>query len=144
MSVDFFDSNVFIYAADLAHPAKRAVARRLLRNALDSGAGRISFQVVQETLSVLTQKFDPPIAVEDARQLMEDILVPMWRVMPTQSLYERALEIHVRYQYRFYDALIVAAALTGGCNRLLSEDFQHGQRIEGLTIENPFRVDSDE
>lgn len=39
----------------------------------------------------------------------------------------------------FYDALIVAAALEGGCKRLLTEDLQHGQRIGTLRIENPFR-----
>ncbi len=27
-----------------------------------------------------------------------------------------------------------------GCVRLYSEDLQHGQRIESLTIENPFQV----
>jgi predicted nucleic acid-binding protein len=43
------------------------------------------------------------------------------------------------YRYRFYDSLIIAAALASGCIRLLSEDLQDGQRIEGLTIENPFR-----
>ncbi len=34
--------------------------------------------------------------------------------------------------------LIVAAALEAGCTRLLSEDLQHGQRVETLTVENPF------
>jgi predicted nucleic acid-binding protein len=34
----------------------------------------------------------------------------------------------------------VAAALEAGCTRLLSEDLQHGQRIEGLRIENPFKL----
>ncbi|HEY5564562.1 MAG TPA: VapC toxin family PIN domain ribonuclease, partial [Rhodothermia bacterium] len=34
--------------------------------------------------------------------------------------------------------LIVAAALDAGCTRLLSEDLQDGQRIDGLRIENPF------
>jgi len=28
--------------------------------------------------------------------------------------------------------------LEAGCTRLLSEDLQHGQRIETLTVENPF------
>jgi len=37
-------------------------------------------------------------------------------------------------------ALVVAAALEAGCRRLLTEDLQHGQRIEGLRIENPFRT----
>ena len=42
----------------------------------------------------------------------------------------------------FYDALIIIiiiiAALEAGCTRLLTEDMQHGQRIEGMTIMNPF------
>jgi predicted nucleic acid-binding protein len=33
---------------------------------------------------------------------------------------------------------IIAAALEASCSRLYSEDLQHGQRIERLTIENPF------
>ena len=53
-------------------------------------------------------------------------------------LYKRALDIQARYHFGFYDALIIAAALEAGCSRLYSEDLQHGQRIERLTIENPF------
>ena len=34
--------------------------------------------------------------------------------------------------------LVVAGAIEGGCDRLLTEDLQHGQVIEGLRIENPF------
>lgn len=40
---------------------------------------------------------------------------------------------------RKLDALIVAAALEAGCDRLLSEDLQHGPKIDGLRVENPFR-----
>jgi predicted nucleic acid-binding protein len=58
--------------------------------------------------------------------------------MPSDRLYSSAIEIQTRYRYSFYDALIIAAALEAGCTRLLSEDMQHGQRIEGMTIENPF------
>ena len=35
------------------------------------------------------------------------------------------------------ESSIVAAALETGCKRLLTEDMQDGQRIEGLRIENP-------
>jgi predicted nucleic acid-binding protein len=40
--------------------------------------------------------------------------------------------------FHFYDSLIVAAALRAGCSLLYSEDLQHGQAIEQLTIRNPF------
>jgi predicted nucleic acid-binding protein len=39
----------------------------------------------------------------------------------------------------FYDALIVQAAATSGCQRLLTEDMRHGATIAGVRIENPFR-----
>lgn len=65
--------------------------------------------------------------------------MPLWDVMPSGVLYQRALTIRVRHGLQFYDALVVGAALEAGCTRLLTEDLQHGQEIEGLTIENPFR-----
>ena len=138
MSGNFFDSNVLVYVLDVSNPEKRATARRLIQDALHTGEGQISFQVIQETLNVITGKFQRPVTPDDARQFLDRVLVPLWTVMPTQALYHRALEIHVRYQFSFYDALIVAAALAAGCSRLYSEDLQHGQRIESLTIQNHF------
>jgi len=37
-----------------------------------------------------------------------------------------------------YDGLILAAAVEAGCSKLLTEDLQHGQVVEGVRIENPF------
>jgi predicted nucleic acid-binding protein len=34
--------------------------------------------------------------------------------------------------------LIVQAALLSGCQRVLSEDMQHGATFGGVRIENPF------
>jgi len=39
----------------------------------------------------------------------------------------------------FYDALIVAAAVEAGCDRLYSEDLQHGRRFGDCVVVNPFR-----
>ena len=55
------------------------------------------------------------------------------------ALYRKGLALQARWGFGFFDALIVAGALEAGCTRLLSEDLQHGQVIETLTIENPFR-----
>ena len=44
-----------------------------------------------------------------------------------------------RYQFRIYDAMIVAAALAAGCDTLWSEDMQDGLMIDDrLAIRNPF------
>ena len=39
------------------------------------------------------------------------------------------------------DSLIVAAALDAGCKTRYSEDLQHEQQIEGVTITNPLSGD---
>jgi len=41
-------------------------------------------------------------------------------------------------KYSFYDSLIIAAALQSECTLLYTEDFQHGQDVEGVTLTNPF------
>lgn len=60
------------------------------------------------------------------------------QVVPSAALYHRAVEIHQRWKFSFYDSLIIAAALTAGCTRLLTEDLPHGQQIETLTVQDPF------
>ena len=79
-------------------------------------------------------------ATEPARLYLDTVLLPLLRVGSSATLYQRGLDTQARYQFSFYDSLIVAAALSAGCKRLLSEDMQHGQRIESLTIINPFNA----
>ena len=138
MSGEFIDSNVFVYLFDETDERKRGTAERIVESALQTNNVSISFQVVQETLNVVTRKLPTPMTAEGAKRFMERVLTPLWRVSPSSALYHRALDVQSRYRYGFYDSLIVAAALDAGCSRLYSEDLQDGQRIEGLTIENPF------
>ena len=53
---DFIDTNVFVYPFDETAPDKRQRAERLVRRSLEHGTGCISYQVVQETLHVVTRK----------------------------------------------------------------------------------------
>lgn len=138
MSADFIDTNVFVYLVDEADQAKQTRAQEIVTAALATRDASISHQVVQETLAVITSKLRVPLSPEHAEQFFRRILAPLWDVMPSPQLVQRALSIQERYGYHFYDSLIIASALEAGCYRLLSEDFQHGQQIEGLTIENPF------
>ncbi|OAI39962.1 twitching motility protein PilT [bacterium SCGC AG-212-C10] len=140
MSGNFFDTNVFVYLMDNRDTAKRSIAEDLIFTAVANQSGTISYQVVQETLSVLLHKMPRPITVLHASRFFDEILQPFWTTMPSPELYRHALEIQGRYAFHFYDALIVAASLSAGCDTLYSEDMQHGQRIQGLTIVNPFSV----
>ena len=135
--MNFVDTNVFVYLFDETDPIKRSRAREIVRLSL-SRSWVVSHQVVQETLNVITRKLATPVTAEHARRFLSAVLLPLWSVSPSAELYRRGLDIQSRYQYGFYDALIIAAALEASCSRLLSEDLHHGQRIENLTIENPF------
>lgn len=136
MSAEFLDSNVFIYLFDETDDHKRGVAERLVQRALAGGTGVISFQVVQETLNVMTRRLGA--STQDARKFLDNVLLPLWRVAPSPALYASALDVRDRYGFGFYDALIVAAAIDHGCARLWSEDLQHGQRVVGVEVVNPF------
>jgi predicted nucleic acid-binding protein len=140
MSVDFIDSNVFVYLFDETDPAKRETASDLVRAALGSTTYLISFQVVQEVLNIITQKLKVPVKASDAVSFFEQVFAPLWQVMPSHELYRRSIQVKERYGYGYYDSLIIGAALEAGCRRVLSEDLHDGQKIEGLTIVNPFQA----
>ena len=136
---NFVDSNIFVYMLDRSAPAKRQRARELVYGLLQDRTGCISYQVVQESLNALIRRLgEPPDAVAT---FLEEVLLPLWQINQinaTPELYRSGLRIQARYGFSFYDSLIVSAALGAGCTTLYSEDMQDGQRIEGLTIRNPF------
>ena len=138
MSVNFIDSNVFIYLFDETDRRKQLIAKNLIHGALSNMDAVISFQVVQEVMNVITRKMALPVTHQHALQFLEKTLMPLWGVNPSHSLYMRGLELQHSYSFSFYDSLIVAAALETGSATLQSEDMQHGQQVEGLVIENPF------
>ena len=135
--MNFVDSSVFVALFDESDPARQGRARAIVRSALQE-SWTISHQVVAETLDALTRKVPAPLTEDQAQRFLDDVLLPLCSVAPSQELYRRALDIQSRYRYRFHDSLNIAAALEAGCVGLLSESLSHGQTIEGLTIENPF------
>ncbi len=140
MSVEsFIDTNLFVYQLEASDERKSATADRIIRKGIETRNACISFQVVQECLNTVLRKAEIPLSTDETKQYLDNILAPLFRVPASLSLYRRALDLQTRYRYGFYDSLIVAAALDAGCTRLYSEDLQDGQRIEGLTVENPFR-----
>jgi predicted nucleic acid-binding protein len=138
MSVNFLDSNIILYSIDSGSKAKQKTAKSLVTDALKNRASLISFQVVQETLNIAQRKFEVPITDQDAQSLLQSVLMPLMKVLPSESLYLEALRIRNRYKFGFYDSLIISAALSQNCTRLYTEDMQNGQTIEGLKIVNPF------
>ncbi len=134
----FFDTNVLVYLFDADSPDKQARAREALQQALEHGAAVISTQVLQEFLVTVTRKLARPLPAAEAetalRRLME---LPVVQV--DSDLILAAAVSGRRDRISFWDALILAAASTAGCDEVLSEDLQHGRSFGRLRIVNPFR-----
>lgn len=134
----FLDTNIFVYSFDERQADKRERALDLISAALQDRQGITSTQVIQEFLNVATRKFAQPLHPDDCKAYMRMVLAPLCEVYPDAALYESALELQQETGYSFYDALILASALRGGCDILYSEDLQAGQKLGNLTILNPF------
>jgi predicted nucleic acid-binding protein len=129
----FFDTNVLVYI--VAHKSKRTKKAE----ALVAGGGVVSVQVLNELASVSHRKLG--MSWEEIRDALAAIRVLCPAPIPlTTETHDSSLRIASKYGFAFYDAVIAAAALEGDCTTLYSEDFQHGQVIEGrLKVRNPFR-----
>ena len=136
----FIDTSIFVYQLDNADPRKQAIADEIIRDALATGSGCISYQVVQECLNVATRKSKVALDAASAGRYLDVVLEPLRVVSASTRLYRGGLAIQAHYRLGFYDSMIVAAALSVDCTTLYSEDLQHGQRIEALTVVDPFRT----
>lgn len=134
----FLDTNIIVYSFDVSDPQKQKTAKKLITDGLIQNQGVISYQVVQEFINVSTRKFETPLSIKDCRQYVDSVLDQMWEVYSSKDLVHSAFDIHERWQYSFYDSLIIAAAIEASCNILYSEDLQHKQKIYSLQILNPF------
>jgi predicted nucleic acid-binding protein len=137
----FVDANVLVYAEDRDAGDKHAIARDLIADLWRTGDGVLSVQVLQEFFVNVTHKLPRPLRSNEAFTIVEQYLT--WRVVEnTGDLLLAGIRLASDLKISFWDALIVQAARMELCDRLLTEDLNHGQRIGDLTIINPFRSDS--
>ncbi len=134
----FLDTNIFVYAFDRNSMTKSEAALHLIRRAVSSRKGIVSYQVVQEFFNVALRRFAKPMSATDAEQYLATVFRPLLAVQSSQGLYSEALRLHAKHGFSWYDCLILAAAIEGQCSVLYSEDLQHGQNVGALRIENPF------
>jgi predicted nucleic acid-binding protein len=134
----FLDTNIFVYAFDSLSRDKSILANNLIKAAVRTRNGVVSYQVVQEFFNVALRRFSQPMTVSEAEQYLSTTFRPLLSVHSSPALYREALRLAARYQLAWYDSLIVASAIEGRCDVLYSEDFQDGQQIESVKISNPF------
>ena len=132
----FVDTNILLYAVsrdpkeqDKADRANRILAARDVA---------LSVQVLQEFYVQTTRASRPdPLTHEQATGLVESFLrFPVLDL--TTELMLAAAATHQRFGISYWDAAILEAARSLGCDLVLSEDLSDGQDYGGVRVQNPF------
>jgi predicted nucleic acid-binding protein len=89
-------------------------------------------------MNVSLRQFQATMTAIELELYFFKVLLPMMTVPSSSGLFLEALRLQKANQIAWYDSLIVAAAVQGGCGILYSEDLQHGRRFGDLIIQNPF------
>ncbi|KPF79687.1 hypothetical protein IP88_01625 [alpha proteobacterium AAP81b] len=129
----FLDTNILIYAIDDGD--KRQVASSLVREGT-----RIAVQSLNEFVLVARRKLR--WSWHEIHDALDELAASFGEPVPlTYDVHRVGIDLAERYQFRIYDALIVAAAIVAGADTLYSEDMHDGLVVSGrLTIRNPFRA----
>jgi predicted nucleic acid-binding protein len=133
----FVDTNILIYAHDLDSGLKHNVAASIMEKIWEEETGVISTQVIQEFYVNVTRKIPNPITHAQARGIIINYF--SWHIEPIEPhTILSASEIEERHLLSFWDSLILATALQAKAGKVITEDLNPGQIIEGILIENPF------
>lgn len=141
MSKIFIDTNILVYAADRADSIKQNRSRELIRRLQKEDNGVISTQILQEFYVTGVKKLhmDPIVvkSVVHTLQRFETIVID-------GLLVEEAIDCSILNRLSYWDAMVVVSAEKAHCDRLWTEDLNHGQIIRGVRIENPFYEQDEE
>jgi predicted nucleic acid-binding protein len=130
----FWDTNVLVYCYDKNQSERKVKAQTLSFELPDI---MISTQVMNELAFVLSKK--QGLDWDKVADVLQEVAQNFTIHTNTAETIIKATSIAQKYQFSFYDSLIISAALECGCNILYSEDMHHGQLIENrLKVVNPF------
>ncbi len=132
------DTNVLLYVHEEKEPLKGARAIDVLRRLRRAGSAALPAQTLAEFANVALRKLSArltPADIEERITFYENAfpIIPLTAAIVLEAV-RGVREHHLAY----YDAQLWAAAKLTQIPILLSEDFNSGSRIEGVTFLNPF------
>ena len=137
----FIDTNIFVYAY-LKNPkkeedfTKHLKAQKLLRSFSVHESVVISTQVCNKYYSTLLKN---KIENQDIQHSLKNLMKKVEVSAIQESSVYKAFEIKNRYNFSYWDSLILSSALENECTIIYSEDMHNSQQIEStLKIVNPF------
>ena len=134
MSKIFIDTNILLYALDRNDPKKQKYCKKALQDIIKKDTpGVISTQILQEFYVAATRKMGvEPILAKRILQSFDNFEV----ILVDTHLIKEAIDCSILNQISFWDALIVICAQSAKCDKIWTEDLNHGQVIHGIQIEN--------
>lgn len=129
----FFDTNVLVYACDSSDADKQQKALTLISNSTSRGDGVISAQVLGEFFhaTVIRRKL---LTAPEAERAVIAFQAAFIVAAIEPNLVADAIQIHRRFQTRYWDSLIIATAVHLNCEEIASEDLNAGQSYNGVVV----------
>ena len=130
-----FDTNVLVYAADTDSGDKHVRALDLIRRASEADCF-LTLQSLSEFFNATTRR-----SMLDGSRA--EAFVNTWStVFPVVAAHlgtiREAMTAVRDHRLSFWDAMLWATVREARCRILLTEDFQDGRTLEGVTFVNPF------
>ena len=129
------DANVLVYAVDRDAGTRHDFAAELVHDAARADCV-LTLQSLAEFVNVTTRRRKRPVA--EAAGFVDDWIANIPVHAATTAALSPAMLAVERHGLAFWDAMLWAAAREAGCAVMLSEDFQDGRTLDGVTFVNPF------
>jgi predicted nucleic acid-binding protein len=131
----FLDTNVLVYGAVGRddQPLKAAIAQEIISTQVFG----VSAQTLAEFYTVITRLTAKPLSLAEIDAWIERLTTFPFTVVDA-NIVRAGIFLSRRYQIRYYDAALLAAAERLGAPVFYSEDLSHNQRYGSVRVINPF------
>ncbi len=131
----FLDTNILVYGAvgREDEPRKAAIAQEIVATQVFG----VSAQTLAEFYSVITRKTARPLSLAQLDAWIDRLSALPFTVVD-ENIVRAGIFLSRRYQIRYYDAALLAAAERLGAPVFYSEDLSHNQRYGSVHVVNPF------
>jgi predicted nucleic acid-binding protein len=131
-----FDTNILAYAIDATAGRRHTRAVEIVRSVTESRDGILILQTAAEFYAVATRKLET--TPDDARTFLAELRAVLPVHGAAEADLDKAITATERHGMSFWDALMWATADRVGVRHLLTEDFQDGRTLGGVTFVDPF------
>jgi predicted nucleic acid-binding protein len=138
MITALIDTNLLVYFFDPRDPVRQNRAGEVLHFLEETKTGYLSVQNLAEFMSVCSRRLTPWITLSEGMQQTELWMIAYPALELTPLIVLEAARGVRDYSMAYYDAQIWATARLNQIPYILSEDFQDGMVLEGVTFINPF------